>query len=80
MRTFEPFQRGYFANDASLKYPFHSSTVKSIYLYTVTPIIAVLIVSFEPCKIAYLLQIVATELIRARSYGFKTRYKHIPLV
>ncbi|KAL5963485.1 Phospholipid phosphatase 3 [Taenia solium] len=67
IRTLKPFQRGYFLNDDSLKYPFRSSTVKGIYLYTATPMIALLI-------------IIVTELIRARSYGFKTRYKNIPLI
>ncbi|VDD75775.1 unnamed protein product [Mesocestoides corti] len=42
--TMEPFHRGYFANDESLKYPYYPSTVKSVYLYTVVPIIAILIV------------------------------------
>ncbi|KAL5106196.1 putative phosphatidate phosphatase [Taenia crassiceps] len=65
--SLEPFQRGYFSNDDSLKYPYHPSTVKSIYLFTAVPIITVAI-------------IVATELIRARSYSFKTRYRHIPLI
>ncbi|KAL5966092.1 putative phosphatidate phosphatase [Taenia solium] len=63
----EPFKRGYFPNDDSLKYPYHSSTVRSIYLFTVAPLTTILI-------------IIATELIRARSYGFETRYKHIPLI
>uniref|UniRef100_A0A5K3FE23 AcidPPc domain-containing protein n=2 Tax=Mesocestoides corti TaxID=53468 RepID=A0A5K3FE23_MESCO len=65
--TMEPFHRGYFANDESLKYPYYPSTVKSVYLYTVVPIIAILI-------------IIITELVRARHYGFATRYKRIPLI
>ncbi|CUT99282.1 phosphatidate phosphatase [Echinococcus multilocularis] len=63
----EPFQRGYFSNDNSLKYPYFSSTVKNIYLFTVVPIISILIIA-------------TTELIRARNYGFLTRYKSIPLI
>lgn len=43
--TLSPFKRGYFANDDSLKYPYFSSTVSSVYLYTIVPLIAIVVVS-----------------------------------
>ncbi|KAG8598941.1 hypothetical protein GDO81_002808 [Engystomops pustulosus] len=33
--TKKPYQRGFFCNDESIKYPFHDSTVTSTVLYTV---------------------------------------------
>ncbi|VDL56505.1 unnamed protein product [Hymenolepis diminuta] len=62
-----PFQRGYFEDDQSLKYPFYDSTVSSIYLYTLAPILAILI-------------IVTTELVRAHNYGFSLKYKNVYLI
>lgn len=31
----KPYQRGFFCNDDSIKYPFHDSTITSTVLYTV---------------------------------------------
>ncbi|VDK39145.1 unnamed protein product [Taenia asiatica] len=47
IRTLKPFQRGYFLNDDSLKYPYRSSTVKGIYLYTATPTITLLVTRYK---------------------------------
>ncbi|VDN97653.1 unnamed protein product [Rodentolepis nana] len=62
-----PFERGYFADDQSLKYPYRDSTVPSIYLLTVAPLLAILI-------------IVIIELLRARNYGFSSKYNGVYLV
>ncbi|KAM7538947.1 hypothetical protein Aperf_G00000052424 [Anoplocephala perfoliata] len=62
-----PFQRGYFKDDLSLKYPYRPSTVPNVYLYTVCPIITILI-------------IIIVELFRAHNYGFSRTYKGVSLV
>ena len=43
----EPYQRGFFCNDESLSYPYHSSTISSLLLYLVgllVPLVVVVIV------------------------------------
>uniref|UniRef100_A0A0V0J8R6 Putative phosphatidate phosphatase n=1 Tax=Schistocephalus solidus TaxID=70667 RepID=A0A0V0J8R6_SCHSO len=63
----QPFHRGYFQNDESLMYPYMSSTVKSVVLFSVGPIVTIFIVT-------------VTELVRAFQIGFGTKYRDIPLV
>ncbi|KAA0198650.1 Phospholipid phosphatase 1 [Fasciolopsis buskii] len=61
-----PYRKGYFANDQSIQYPYHSSTVPSSLLYAVTSVLIVV-------------AIVAVELIIARDY-LSTKRSGIPLV
>lgn len=41
----DPFQRGFFCNDLSLRHPYHESTVPSIYLYIVGLVVNSIVVS-----------------------------------
>ncbi|TPP59095.1 Lipid phosphate phosphatase [Fasciola gigantica] len=66
LQNIEPYRKGYFANDESIRYPFHSSTVPSLVLYAVSSVITVVV-------------IVVVEVIIARDY-LSTKRRGIPLV
>lgn len=52
-----PYQRGFFCNDESIKYPFHSSTVTSTVLYTVGFTLPISCMIFGECLSVYLKRI-----------------------
>lgn len=74
-----PYRKGYFANDQSIQYPYHSSTVPSSLLYAVTSVLIVVAVISSVFRWINKFQIVAVELIIARDY-LSTKRSGIPLV
>ncbi|XP_054468081.1 phospholipid phosphatase 1 isoform X1 [Anoplopoma fimbria] len=52
-----PYQRGFFCNDESLKYPFHHSTITSTVLYTVGFTLPISCMIFGECLSVYLKRI-----------------------
>ncbi|XP_031715909.1 phospholipid phosphatase 1 isoform X1 [Anarrhichthys ocellatus] len=52
-----PYQRGFFCNDESIKYPFHSSTITSTVLYTVGFTLPISCMIFGECLSVYLKRI-----------------------
>ncbi|XP_028457193.1 phospholipid phosphatase 1 isoform X1 [Perca flavescens] len=52
-----PYQRGFFCNDESIKYPFHHGTVSSTVLYTVGFILPISCIIFGECLSVYLKRI-----------------------
>ncbi|XP_058267964.1 phospholipid phosphatase 1 isoform X1 [Hemibagrus wyckioides] len=53
----KPYQRGFFCNDESIAYPFHSSTVTSTVLYTVGFILPICSMIIGECVSVYLKRI-----------------------
>lgn len=49
-----PYQRGFFCNDESIKYPFHSSTITSTVLYTVGFTLPISCMVFGECLSVFL--------------------------
>lgn len=58
----KPYQRGFFCNDESISYPFHSSTVTSTVLYTVGFTVPICSMIIGECLSVYL------NRIRSKSY------------
>ncbi|XP_037608026.1 phospholipid phosphatase 1 isoform X1 [Sebastes umbrosus] len=52
-----PYQRGFFCNDESIKYPFHHSTITSTVLYTVGFTLPISCMIFGECLSVYLKRI-----------------------
>ncbi|XP_026209651.1 phospholipid phosphatase 1 isoform X1 [Anabas testudineus] len=52
-----PYQRGFFCNDDSIKYPYHDSTITSKVLYTVGLTLPISCMIFGECLLVYLKRI-----------------------